>query len=47
MADLELKDLGECFQKIYNRTDELVPWKNNDPMSIINMIDKFIKENWP
>ena len=46
MADLELTDLGECFQKIYNGTDELVPWVNKDPMAIINMIDEFIQENW-
>lgn len=46
MADLELSDLGECFKKIYSGTDNIVPWKNNDPMAIINMIDQFIQENW-
>lgn len=46
MADLELDDLGECFKKIYNGTDGLVPWENNDPMAIVNLIDKFIQENW-
>ena len=46
MADLELENLGECFQKIYDETDELVPWVNKDPMAIVNMIDKFIQENW-
>lgn len=46
MADLELENLGECFQKIYDGTDELVPWVNKDPMAIVNMIDKFIQENW-
>lgn len=46
MADLELKNLGECFRQIQNRTDGLIPWKNNDPMAIINLIDKFIQENW-
>ena len=46
MADLELKDLGKCFQKIYNRTDNLVTWENKDPMAVINMIDKFIQDNW-
>ncbi len=45
-ADLELTDLGECFQKIYDGTDGLVPWENKDPMSIVNMIDEFIQENW-
>lgn len=46
MADLELSDLAECFNKIYNKTDNLRPWINKDPMSIVNMIDKFIQENW-
>lgn len=46
MADLELTDLGECFQKIYSGTDGLVKWENKDPMAIVNMIDKFIMENW-
>lgn len=46
MADLELTDIGECFQKIYSGTDGLVPWKNNDPLAIVNMIDKFIQEHW-
>ena len=45
MADLELSDLGECFQKIYKGTDGLIPWENKAPMAIINMIDKFIQEN--
>ena len=46
MADLELRDLGECFQKIYSSTDSLVPWENKDPMAIVNMIDQFIQDNW-
>lgn len=46
MADLELTNLGECFQKIYEGTDGLVPWVNKDPLAIVNMIDKFIQENW-
>lgn len=46
MADLELSDLGECFKKIYYGTDGLVKWENKDPMAIINMIDRFIQENW-
>lgn len=46
MADLELENLGECFTKIYNGTDGLLQWKNNDPMAIVNLIDKFIQENW-
>ncbi len=46
VADDELSNLGECFQKIYNGTDELIPWENKDPMAIVNMIDQFIQENW-
>lgn len=46
MADLELSDLGECFQKIYEGTDGLRPWVNKDPMAIVNLIDRFIQENW-
>lgn len=46
VADYELTDLGKCFQRIYNRTDGLIPWENQDPMAIVNMIDKFIQENW-
>lgn len=46
MADLELNDLGECFQKIYDGSDGLQPWINKDPLAIVNMIDMFIQENW-
>lgn len=46
MADLELENLGECFQKIYEGTDGLKKWENTDPMHILHMIDKFIQENW-
>lgn len=46
MADLELTDLGECFQRIYNGTDGLVPWENKDPLAIVKRIDEFIQENW-
>ena len=46
MAKPELDDLGECFKKIYNGTDGLRPWINKNPMAIVNMIDKFIMENW-
>ena len=46
MADLELENLGECFQKIADGTDGLKVWENKDPMAIVNMIDKFIQENW-
>ena len=46
MADLELTDLGECFEKLYNGTDGLRPWKNQDPLAIVKMIDGFIQSNW-
>ena len=46
MADLELEDLGECFKKIYEGRDGLRPWKNQNPLAIVKMIDKFIQENW-
>jgi UDP-N-acetylglucosamine transferase subunit ALG13 len=46
MADLELEDLGECFSKIYDGSAEIIPWENKDPMAIVNMIDRFIQENW-
>lgn len=46
MAGLELDDFGECFKKIYEGSDGLKPWENKDPMAIVNMIDKFIQENW-
>jgi UDP-N-acetylglucosamine transferase subunit ALG13 len=46
MTDLELDDLGECFQKVYNNADGSIPWKNIDPMAIVKLIDKYIQENW-
>ena len=38
MADLELGDLGDCFKKIYEGTDGLRPWKNQDPLAIVRRI---------
>lgn len=46
MADLELTNLGECYLKIKNGTDNLKKWVNNDPMSILRLIDGFITESW-
>lgn len=46
MADLELNDLGACFKKIQEGRDGLKPWKNQDPLAIVKMIDQFIQENW-
>lgn len=46
VADNELSDLGECFAKIHNGTDNLRKWTNTDPLRILHMIDDFIQENW-
>lgn len=46
VADYELTDLGECFQKIYHGADGLKEWKNTDPLRILHMIDGFIQKNW-
>lgn len=46
MADLELSDLRECFKRIHDGTDGLRLWENEDPLAIVNLIDKFIQENW-
>ena len=47
MPDLELKNLGDCFKKIFDGTDDnLIPWENKDPFAIVKRIDSFIKENW-
>ena len=46
MADLELENLGDCFRKIYEGSDNLRKWENKDPLSIVKMIDSFIQENW-
>lgn len=46
MADLELNDLGECINKVYEGKDNLIPWENNDPLAIVNLIDDFIQKNF-
>ena len=46
MASLELDDLDECINKVKNGTDNLVPWENKDPLSIVKIIDNFIQENF-
>lgn len=47
MPDLELKNLGDCFKKIFDGTeDNLIPWENKDPFAIVKRIDSFIKEDW-
>lgn len=42
----EMEELEEAIIKIQNGTDNLKKWENKDPMAIVNMIDKFIQENW-
>lgn len=42
----EMEELEDAIIKIQNGTDNLKKWENKDPMAIINMIDKFIQENW-
>lgn len=46
VADLELTNLGDCIKRIKEGNDGLIRWENKDPMSIVNMIDTFIQENW-
>ena len=46
MADPELSDLGDCILKIKNKNDQLRPWVNEDPESIIKIIDSFIQKTW-
>ena len=45
VAVYEMEDLGKAFEAFYNGTDGTRPWVNKDPFSIVNMIDKFIKDN--
>lgn len=42
----EMEELKDTIQKIYDGTDNLIPWENKDPMAIVNLIDEFIQENW-
>ena len=41
-----MEELGEAFLKIYNGTDNLVPWENKNPLGILDLIDQFIQKNW-
>ena len=41
-----LEKVKDAIIKIQNGTDDLKKWENKDPMAIVNMIDKFIEENW-
>ncbi|MBS5937910.1 PssE/Cps14G family polysaccharide biosynthesis glycosyltransferase [Clostridium sp.] len=42
----EMDDLEKAVKAIEDGIDNLVAWKNKDPMAIIKIIDKFIQENW-
>ena len=42
----EMDELEEAFKVIEDKTDNLIPWENKDPMAIVNLIDKFIDKNW-
>lgn len=46
MTGLELENLGDCIKLIHEGNDDLKPWNNKNPMSIINMIDGLIQEKW-
>ncbi len=46
IAVYEMDELEKAFKSIYDDTADLVQWTNNDPMSIVNLIDEFIQENW-
>ena len=46
MADPELTNLGDCFSRIYSGEAKIVPWVNENYMSVINLVDNFIQENW-
>ncbi|MHB8073127.1 PssE/Cps14G family polysaccharide biosynthesis glycosyltransferase [Desulfosporosinus fructosivorans] len=46
IAVYEMNELGDAFQAIYDLKANLVPWENEDPMAIVNMIDEFIQESW-
>ena len=45
VAVFEMDELGNAFEAFYNGTDGTRPWVNNDPLSIVKMIDNFIQEN--
>lgn len=45
VAVFEMEELGKAFEAYYNGTDGTRPWVNNDPLSIVKMIDEFIQEN--
>ena len=42
----EMDELKDAVIKIQTGKDKLKKWENKDPLAIVNMIDKFIEENW-
>ncbi len=42
----EMDELGNKIEAFQSKTAKVVPWENNDPMAIVNLIDKFICDNW-
>lgn len=42
----EMNELKDAIIKIQTGKDNLKKWENKDPMAIVNLIDKFIQENW-
>ncbi len=45
LAVFEMEELGNAFEAYYNGTDGTRPWVNEDPLSIVKMIDQFIQKN--
>lgn len=46
IAVYEMEELNDAVKAIENGTDNLRPWENKNPMAIVDMIDKFIQENF-
>lgn len=46
LAVYEMDDLGKAIRAYYDGTADIVPWKNQDPMAIVNLVDRFIQENF-
>lgn len=42
LAVYEMEDLGATFEKFFGGEDNTKPWKNNDPLSIVKLIDESI-----
>ena len=45
-AVYEMDELDNAIESYYNMTTGTIPWENKNPMSIINLIDEFIQNNW-